>query len=213
MPYFYKENEVNTLLVHIPKTGGTSLEMYFSNLYKIELNVKSLMFTSANFFGRFHPISRQHYTYNALYKLRNFLKITFDDTLKIVTAVRNPYDRIISDLFYLKMIDKDSTKEKIFTVISSYLKTDPHKLDNHNLPQYKFLIDENGKIDEKIIIMKTESLHDDMKKNGFENFDVHELRNATRKESSHYLNQDSINMINAFYDKDFQFFNYEKILF
>jgi hypothetical protein len=41
MPYF-KNNEVNILLIHIPKTGGTSLETYFSNKYNIELNNDSL---------------------------------------------------------------------------------------------------------------------------------------------------------------------------
>lgn len=39
MPYF---DNVNMLFIHIPKTGGTSLESYFSNKYNIQLNYNSL---------------------------------------------------------------------------------------------------------------------------------------------------------------------------
>jgi hypothetical protein len=41
MPYFHNNN-TNTLIIHIPKTGGTSLEYYFSNKYNIPLNNDSL---------------------------------------------------------------------------------------------------------------------------------------------------------------------------
>lgn len=41
MPYFENEN-INVLFIHIPKTGGTSLEHYFSSKFKIPLNNKSL---------------------------------------------------------------------------------------------------------------------------------------------------------------------------
>ena len=30
MPYF-KNNDVNVLFIHIPKTGGSSMELYFSS--------------------------------------------------------------------------------------------------------------------------------------------------------------------------------------
>ena len=41
MPYFKNDN-VNILFIHIPKTGGTSLDNYFSKKYNIDLNDKSL---------------------------------------------------------------------------------------------------------------------------------------------------------------------------
>ena len=37
MPYFTKNN-TNILFIHIPKTGGSSLEKYFSNKYDIPLD-------------------------------------------------------------------------------------------------------------------------------------------------------------------------------
>ena len=41
MPYF-KNNTINVLFIHIPKTGGTSIEMYFSSKFSIVLNNTSL---------------------------------------------------------------------------------------------------------------------------------------------------------------------------
>lgn len=39
MPYF-NNNDINILFIHIPKTGGTSLENYFSSKFNIPLNNK-----------------------------------------------------------------------------------------------------------------------------------------------------------------------------
>ena len=39
MPYFKNDN-VNILFIHIPKTGGSSVETYLSNHFNILLNNK-----------------------------------------------------------------------------------------------------------------------------------------------------------------------------
>ena len=41
MPYF-ENNKVNLLFIHIPKTGGKSLENYLSKKYSIRLNRESI---------------------------------------------------------------------------------------------------------------------------------------------------------------------------
>ena len=47
MPYF-KQNKV--LLIHIPKTGGTSIEKYFANKNGIKLNPSCLYYSYYAFF-------------------------------------------------------------------------------------------------------------------------------------------------------------------
>lgn len=211
MPYF-KNDEVNLLLIHIPKTGGTSQEFYFSKKYNIPLNTKSLyMFLDDDQKSK-HDIfinsSMQHLTYNTLLQYKDFFGINFDN-ISIMACVRNPYERIISDLFFFDKITIHTSAEGVFAVIKAYIySTD---LDNHNIPQYLFITDEKKELIPTIKILRTETLTDDMIKLGYTDFDLHALRNKTPTNYYPYLNRNSINLINEFYDYDFTLFNYQKL--
>ena len=118
MPYFKNDSE-NVLFIHIPKTGGTSCENYLSFRFNIPLNYKSLFGTHQSV-KKFPGIksSLQHITYNQIvqYSKLKLLNIDFNN-IKIFTIVRNPYERIMSDLFYLKLITIDTTKEIVFDIV------------------------------------------------------------------------------------------------
>jgi hypothetical protein len=218
MPYFHNES-VNLLFIHIPKTGGSSIEIYLSQKYNIPFNNSSLIthydlqnckeiFTDPHF-CLLRNVSMQHFTYQNIYNHQHFFKVNFNN-LTIISIVRNPYTRIISDLFHFNYITINSSKEIVFKMINQYLYN--YFLDNHNLPQYLFLIDDDEKIIENLIILKTESLNEDMQKLGFQDFD---LTLNTNENSGinyfDYLNQDSIQIINKYYEKDFEYFGYQMI--
>ena len=103
MPYF-KNDDINVLLVHIPKTGGTSLESYFYSKFKIPKNNNSLFShikTKRLLDAKMNINSTlQHITYNQMVKYSKIFNIDFDN-IKIISIVRNPYERLVSDLFYL----------------------------------------------------------------------------------------------------------------
>ena len=205
MPYF-NNDQVNLLFIHIPKTGGTSLEYYFSNKYNIKLDNNSLYkFLDEKLIDV--ESSLQHLKYINIIKNKDFFKIN-SNNLKIITIVRNPYNRIISDLFFLKHIDKNSSCIKVFNKIKNYLEKND---DNHGIPQYQFIIDENNKIINDITILHTESLNDDMYKLGYTDFNLKVNSNLEKVNYIKYLNCASIKLINEYYDNDFKFFNYNKI--
>tara|TARA_B100001057_G_C22815998_1_gene937454 strand:- start:79 stop:522 length:444 start_codon:yes stop_codon:yes gene_type:complete len=138
MPY-YKEKKL--LFIHIPKTGGTTIED------SIKGNTPQTLYS-----GPTNPLldfpynqkSLQHQFYTTIYKFRDKLDLNFDN-IKIFSVVRNPYDRIISDLFWFDLIKKDFTAGEVYNVIkNNYLYRDD--LDNHNEPQYKFIVDENSEL-------------------------------------------------------------------
>jgi hypothetical protein len=212
MPYF-KNNDINLLFIHIPKTGGSSVEQYLSNKYNIELNKKSLwMYLNKNEKESMSiHTTLQHITYKTIIQNSSLFDIEFDD-LKIITIVRNPYERLISDLFYLNKININTTKEQTYLEIKKHLFINTSTLlDNHNIPQYLYVCDENNEIYKNIKILHTETLDDDMKNIGFTDFDIRKNCNIHKLNYYNYLNNNSIKLINNFYNKDFEIFNYQKI--
>lgn len=211
MPYF-KNDDINVLFIHIPKTGGTSIESYFSSKFNIPLNnislydfIKDKQLLNENIEIK---SSLQHITYIQIVKYSKIFNIDFNN-IKIITVIRNPYERFVSDLFFFSLITTDSTKEEVFDILNNYLVSD--KYDNHNIPQYKFITTDTGEIIQNVHILKTESLTNGMKNLGYIDFDIHANVNANKVNYYNYLNNESIEIINNFYHLDFILFNYDKI--
>jgi hypothetical protein len=210
MPYFKNDN-INILFIHIPKTGGSSLENYFSLKFGIELNKKSLHICEFEQTKLKNDIiinsSLQHLTYKNIFEYQKEFNVDFNN-IKIITIVRNPYERIISDLFFFNKINIDSSKEEVFNIITEYLLSD--NLDNHNIPQYLFITDYNKVLIPNIHILHTETLTTDMHDLGYQDFNNYDNVNKKKIDYYKYLNNDSINLINYFYNYDFKLFNYKQ---
>ena len=211
MPYFHKD-DINLLLIHIPKTGGSSLEKYVSKKYKIPLNDTSLFTLRKKFQG----VSYQHQTYNSIMtyfvpKMQGFYK---QEDLSILTIVRNPYHRIVSDLFFFNYINKNNTpsQSQVFDAINYKYLNQFGNHDNHKRPQYQFVIDEQtGKLIDKLIILKTETLTKDMHQLGYTDFNINVQSSHINKDYMSFLNKQSIQLINKAYYKDFQYFGYTMV--
>ena len=206
MPYF-QNKYINLLFIHIPKTGGTSLERYFSKKFSIPLNEKSL-YTPVK---RFKGISFQHQTYQSLINNPQQFHINYNN-LKILTVVRCPYNRLISDLFYFKYITVHSSPEFVFKVLQSKYFNTFGSNDNHKKPQYLFLLDKDGKmLEENITILRMETLNADMAKLGYTDFNIKAQSSNVKRDYMSFLNADSIKIINTVYKQDFELFGYPMV--
>jgi hypothetical protein len=204
MPYF-KNDTVNTLFIHIPKTGGTAVEYYLSRSYNIPLSKSTLYF----FDETFSHVSLQHQTLATILDHRARFNIEMYN-LMIFTIVRNPYTRLISDLFFNKLISGTEDVCIITNTIKTYLQRfaqDETALDNHIRPQHHFLI-VDGKIDPSIHILRQETLSSDMDALGFKNFPI---KNDSSCNYYNLLTFEAVSLINTVYKQDFSHFGYDMI--
>ena len=205
MPYFHNK-DVNLLFIHIPKTGGTSISDYFVKKYNIPLN--ELSFAGFNIANNIN-VPTDHFTYKNIY-IDYLLNLDLSN-LKILTVVRNPYERLISHLFFFKLINLKSTPYEVecyILEIFTNFKDNIHINTNHILPQYEFI----NNIDnlDNLTIIKFEKLNESMHKLGYTDFNNNLNNNTLQVNYYDYLNNKSIIMINDFYYKDFELFEYIK---
>jgi hypothetical protein len=215
MPYYKNKNNLSfcnnndILLIHIPKTGGTSIEEYLKNKYEESLFSPSRLRLFND--PKLDCISPQHQTLMNIEKYKDRLSIDFEN-ICIISVVRNPYHRIISDLFFWKLIKQDSNKSQVYNVIIKYLQ---RNYDNHNLPQYRFICDHKNEIDKRVVIFRTESLTKEIQQFGFSDYvgktSIKNSYNISTDKYIRYLSEDSIKLINVVYKKDFELFGYDMI--
>ena len=293
MPFF---PNLDLLFIHIPKTGGTTIEKYLSITSNSELNANTLYYrhtTNINneltilrknwrkyinllfddevrkllqekkyaknkkeieerlvhiktnvkeymddikkrlpefiYFRKIRMVrekghSLHHFTWNELEEYKKFFfdeitqKKLYDkssnQTCNILTSIRNPYDRIVSEMFFTRRIRNGASKEEVCGAIKLYLLSE-ESFDNHKTPQYEFVIDKHGNLLENIQIVRQETLNDDMERLGFPNFkNMHcQLINKVfdNQQYINLLNDEAIELINEYYKKDFELFQYNMI--
>lgn len=153
MPIFLKNKFV---FIHIPKTGGTSVEEEFKS------RGDNPLFFSSEYFVNSH--SPQHSTYDEL----NSWGLIPND-FKIFAVIRHPYERFISEYNYRYDEFKEPLKD--FTKRFCGWFRNEHDWDNHHLSCSDFL--QNSK---NVEILRFENLKEDFKKlTGFD-LTKHEMK-------------------------------------
>jgi hypothetical protein len=219
MPYF-KTNEINIYYIHVPKTGGMSIEKYFYEKFGIEKSHKNgygYNYPNVNFellFGNKHTL--QHIPYLTIIERgRDLFNLDLNNIVFLAT-VRNPYHRIVSDLFFFVQytgININSTKEDVETSIFNYLNDTTWNYDNHRMPQYQLLVDSECNIPKNMVILKMENLTEEMHGIGFSDFNFTENTNRTGVKINYMslLTDRSIELINNYYYEDFERFGYIRL--
>ena len=107
MPYFHNK-DIHVLYIHVPKTGGTSIETYFSKKYNIPISATCLYSGT----GAFLSVSLQHQTLSTLCSHTDKFNIVLDDSLIILVSVRNPYTRLLSHPQQIQMRISNQTSSR-----------------------------------------------------------------------------------------------------
>lgn len=216
MPFFKDVDDVknnNILFIHIPKTGGTSIETYFMKKSKSDSKELLISHIDTNFMNL--GKSPQHLEFKTIKENANSLNIDFNSLTKIITVVRNPYTRIISELFWNKSINEKTSHQEVYNILLNIFKNfkdNENIYDNHIRPQYQYLMENQRNINKQIIILRNEKLNEMMHKIGYVDFNEREqIRSIPHINYFKYLNLKSIGLINKFYKNDFLCFGYRMI--
>jgi hypothetical protein len=223
MPYF---KPLNLLYLHVPKTGGMSIEEYFykkCNLERSGQNISGFYYNKEKRIRVENERSLQHFTYNEIINKKEFFDIEIGDSnkdMKILVSVRNPFERIVSEICWNKKlaVNENINDEEFYKVLYKFLYVDVHDImDNHKIPQYKFILNsDNLTIKENLMIVKTETLEKDMQTLGYHDFNIHinknHLGDRNKINYSRLLNKKSIELIVNYYAVDFIHFGYPTYL-
>jgi len=213
MPYF---KSLNLLYIHIPKTGGMSIEEYFYNKHQISRGPRNISgwYLSHEPKIRFpNNRSLQHLSYQEICEYQDYFDFKKNNDSDILVSVRNPFERIISDLFWSKklQITEDLDKDLIYEIIYRYLYIDTD-IDNHRIHQYKYILDNDNILLKNVKILKTETLKNDMINVGYNDFDIFINKNIFNEDNKinymELLNKKSKDLIYEFYKKDFEILDY-----
>jgi sulfate adenylyltransferase len=167
MPIF---DRLRVLFVHIPKTGGDDLERYLCRREGIEQAQLSLYDPSTT------RVPPQHYTWNELHTHLGADILTRVDM--VLSIVRNPYQRCLSDLFHLQLLTTpDPTEADVLAALDAYLASRVPEVVVHRCTQASYL---EGLPDGALRLLHTETLTRDMEALGFVDYGAAELRMKNR---------------------------------
>ena len=198
----------NLKFIHITKNAGTSIE--------------NIGYKNKILWGRYDPNYMNINIKNSFlekWHATGYLNSNYD----YFCVVRNPYDRIISE-FHCKYSNPHILKIEWTTesfnkfvqdkILNSMklLQKDSHE-GGHYCPQYCYVVNK----DVTIHVIKYENINkefDDIMKlyNIKLSFDQHDNKSCKKKFTALNFDKQTIELINIFYDKDFELFNYPKII-
>jgi|APGre2960657404_1045060.scaffolds.fasta_scaffold18819_3 hypothetical protein len=227
----------NVIFIHIPKTGGTSVEKMLdmsrkNNFYttnrKTEENIKDLIFNNFSEEERLICSAKnmQHFT---LIELKKLLDSNFFNNAFKFSIVRNPYHRLISEYFFALYI---AQYNHLLTNIREECPTFPlfvqtqlnlpklqriQRFDGHLETQNSFLLDENGTLNSIDKIYKLETEMQDCldfcrQRANINIMNIHAREGNYDKNIAQYYDAETKDLVYNFYKQDFDLFGYNKDL-
>jgi hypothetical protein len=193
------------IFIHIPKTGGTSIEKLFSN--------------ASCRWDWTHNLWKQH---RSIWQLKEIYKIPIDDYYKF-TVVRNPWDKAVSGYTWwttskypiFRNVKSKSLKDYLLVQNGfekfNHLNNKATGRGDHFNTQYSF-VEINGDCQMDCII-KFENLQEDFNiicdKIGIPQQKLPHKNKTNHKHYTEYYNEETKQIVAEKYAKDIEYFGYE----
>jgi hypothetical protein len=201
------------IFVHIPKTGGTSIE----KVLEVKRSREALFGWDSS-----RELVLQHLTANQMLEHDLIPRETFDEYFKFA-FIRNPFDLVISEWIWRTRKDKFSlfskyrwTRMPLRVFLSSHLQGRfkgklAKRIQIHLTPQYEYTHDRQGN-NLMDFTGRFENLEKDLNelagKLGFDAGRLPHARKSSRRHYSHYYDEETRGMVEKMYRNDLEYFGY-----
>ena len=212
------------IFVHIPKTGGQSIEYVFLDLHALSWDERAGLLLRKNDDPTVGPPRLAHLTATEYTEFGHISQIDFEKYFKF-SVVRNPWDRLVSEYRFRKIGPPSGFKAWLLDDFPQPGWTDEYR---HVTPQSDFLFDGSGEcvVD---FIGRFEQFKDDVCKAldlaGLRDYNLRHINSSSRglrrlatafglksgrgRESLlHYYDDESIEWVDKKYSEDIRRFNY-----
>jgi hypothetical protein len=210
-----KKYNINYKFIHITKTGGTSIEYFFQ-----KLGIK---------WGKYDTELYKLFKKDGFWHVPiNYYEDDYFNQNKFLCIIRNPYERVISEVNYLikdGYIKQDTNTNKYLSTILSrllidnklnkeFIEDDKLMLRFHFVPMYFYTCFKDfNRVHSNIKIIKFENLNKEFTDflkdvNIQEEFNVH-LNESIKIFKFEDITIKNLRLINKIYKKDFELFNYK----
>ena len=202
MPFF-QDRDTAVLYIHVPKTGGTSVEQYLSRRFRAPLGERTL------YSGRRRGGSLQHQPLSRLERDPRVAEAMRTAKNRVCFAtVRCPYDRAVSDLLWSGRITPGASRGQVETALRRYLSETHEATDYHNATQVSFV----DAADTRADIIKLEELGEGMRRLGFTDFDDRRKNMSLGRDTyREFLSAEARGIIEDAYGDDFEAFGYARV--
>lgn len=193
------------IFIHIPKTGGQSIEYYLADRFQLGINFQTLP-ENRNYLwkGNYKGHTLQHCFLQEIVELKNIQHL---DEYLVFASIRHPYQRTLSALIFWGLLT-EKNKHNLKQILIKFL-SDKKKHDLHAVPQYKYL-KYNGEIYKNIKLVRQEHLAQDMQDIGFPDFNERQNLKLQNLDYKSLLTYSVKNIIYQYYRKDFEIFGFKR---
>lgn len=200
------------IFVHIPKTGGTSIEKVIWPLKSDRVIENLWMGFIKEHYNKYQTGGLQHLTSS---QIRNEVGVEVFNSYYKFSVVRNPWEKAISQYIYMKEKRKDLRQfvgMSKFTSFKSYLSLISKKTHVQWMKQVDFIKRRNGDflVDN---VIKFENLEKETQMVfgilGIKNIKLPHANKSNKMHYSSYYDDESIEMIYSLYKEDIETFNYK----
>lgn len=197
-----------TIFVHIPKTGGQSIEHMFLKAHGLDWNTREALLLKANRDKSLGPGRLAHMFAEEYHSFGHVTREAYDSYYRF-TTIRDPYDRMVSEFNYRKHEHK--TIRDFVASLPTNMRSDRRR---HVVPQVRFIMDEDGQllVDD---VLRFERLQEDIKKVFARLPDLGELEhiNSSRRKRLRRadLEPADIAFIDELFEDDFRLLDYPRM--